>query len=154
MGRWQGDQGDLGKLMSSTDPLPSWKEGAAKTAILQFVRSVREPGESFVLASDRVAAFDNDGTLWCEKPMYVQGYFLLARWREMVEADPSKAKEQPYKALVEKDQEWLAHALDHEPEVIKGVTDAYDAITVQAFEQAVRAFFATAKHPTLGVPYT
>ena len=140
--------------MSSNTPLPSWKEGAAKRAILEFVRSVCEPGESFVLASERVAAFDNDGTLWCEKPMYVQGYFLMARWKEMVEADPSKAKEQPYKALVEKDQEWLAHALDHVPELIKGVTEAYDGISVEEFEQAVREFFAASKHPALGVPYT
>ncbi len=140
--------------MRSKDPLPSWNEGAAKRAILEFVRSVSEPGESFVPASERVATFDNDGTLWCEKPLYVQGYFLMARWKEMVEADPSKAKEQPYKALVEKDQEWLSHALDHVPELIKGVTEAYDGISVEAFEHAVQEFFAAAKHPTLGVPYT
>jgi phosphoserine phosphatase len=140
--------------MSSNDPLPSWKEGAAKTAILQFVRSVREPGGSFVPASERVATFDNDGTLWCEKPMYVQGYFLMARWKEMVEADSSKAREQPYKALIEKDRKWLAHALDHVPELIKGVTEACDGITTEAFEDAVREFFASARHPTLGVPYT
>ena len=140
--------------MSTDDRLPSWRDGATKTAILEFVRSVSEPGRSFVPASERVATFDNDGTLWCEKPIYVQGYFLMVRWKEMVEADPSKAKEQPYKALVEKDQKWLAHALDHVPELIKGVTEAYDGITTEAFEDAVRDFFATAKHPKLGVPYT
>ena len=143
-----------GETMSTDDPLPSWRDGAPKTAILEFVRSVSEPGGSFVPAPERVATFDNDGTLWCEKPTYVQAYFLMARWKEMVEADPSKAKQQPYKALVEKDQTWLAHALDHVPELIKGVTEAYDAITIDAFEDAVHEFFATAKHPTLGVPYT
>ena len=139
--------------MSTDDSLPSWRDGATKTAILEFVRSVTEAGDSFASPEERVATFDNDGTLWCEKPMYVQGYFLMARWKAMVEADPSKAKEQPYKALVEKDQKWLAHALDHVPELIKGVTEAYDGITTGAFEDAVRDFFATAKHPTLGVPY-
>ena len=140
--------------MSSNDPLPSWKEGAAKTAILQFVRSVREPGESFVLASERVAAFDNDGTLWCEKPLYIQADFILRRLAEMARENPALASEQPWKAVVENDREWLVGMLDHVPELIKGVTAAYDAITVDAFEEAVRAFFATAKHPTLGVPYT
>ena len=140
--------------MSSNDPLPSWKEGAAKTAILQFVRSVREPGESFVLASERVAAFDNDGTLWCEKPLYIQADFMLRRLAEMARENPALASEQPWKAVVENDREWLAGMLDHVPELIRGVTAAYDAITTDAFEEAVRAFFATAKHPTLGVPYT
>ena len=72
----------------------------------------------------------------------------------MVEADPDKAKEQPYKAVVENDQVWLASLLDHVPELTKGVTEAYDGITTEAFEQAVNEFFATATHPTLGLPYT
>ena len=65
------------------DPLPSWTDGPAKAQILEFVRSVTEPGRSFMPASDRVAAFDNDGTLWCEKPMSPQADFLLRRWKEM-----------------------------------------------------------------------
>jgi phosphoserine phosphatase len=72
----------------------------------------------------------------------------------MVEADPAKAQEQPYKALVENDQAWLANLLDHVPELVKGVTEAYEGITVEAFDQAVQEFFATAIHPTLGLPYT
>ncbi len=72
----------------------------------------------------------------------------------MVEADPEKAKAQPYKALVENDRAWLAGLMEHVPELVKGVTEAYDWITTQAFEEAVQAFFADARHPTLGVPYT
>ena len=120
----------------------------------RFVRSVREPGESFVPASERVATFDNDGTLWCETPLYIQADFVLRRLAEMARENPALASEQPWKAVVENDREWLAGMLDHVPELIKGVTAAYDAITTDAFEEAVRAFFATAKHPTLGVPYT
>jgi phosphoglycolate phosphatase-like HAD superfamily hydrolase len=136
------------------DPLPSWRQGAPKAAILDFVAQVIEPGESFVPSSERIAAFDNDGTLWCEKPMYPQADFLLRRWKEMVQADPARAKEQPWKAVLEGDQAWLAGILDHVPELTRGVTEAYEGITTEAFEQAVRGFFDAARHPVLGVPYT
>jgi phosphoserine phosphatase len=139
--------------MSTDSPLPSWRDGATKAAILGFVRSVSEPGESFVPPPERVATFDNDGTLWCEKPLYVQADFLFRRWKQMVEEDPAKRAEQPWKAVIEGDQAWLAGLQRRLPELVKGVTEAYDAITTKAFEQAVQEFFATAKHPTLGVPY-
>ena len=98
--------------------------------------------------------FDNDGTLWAEKPLYVQADFVFRRWKAMVEADPEKAKEQPYKALVENDREWLSKLLDHLPELVKGATEAYEGITTSAFEAAVEEFFTTVNHPTLGVRYT
>ena len=135
-------------------PLASWNDGKAKSDILAFVRAVTTPGDGFVPPAERIATFDNDGTLWCEKPMYVQADFVFRRWKAMVDADPAKAKEQPYKALVENDRAWLAGLLDHVPELVKGVTEAYDWITVDEFEDAVRAFFAGASHPTLGRPYT
>jgi phosphoserine phosphatase len=134
--------------------LPSWRSGSAKEAILEFLRSVSEPGEAFVPQPERIATFDNDGTLWCEKPLYVQADFLFRRWREMAEKDPAKGKQQPYKAVVEGDKAWLAGLADHLPELIRGVTEAYEGITTRAFEDAVGEFFATATHPTLGVPYT
>jgi phosphoserine phosphatase len=139
--------------MAGTDLLPSWNDGSAKTTILEFVRSVTQPGDAFVPVPERIATFDNDGTLWCEKPMYVQADFLFRRWREMAEADPAKRQEQPYKAVVEGDREWLARILDHVPELIKGVTAAFGGITTAEFEAAARGFFASASHPTLGVPY-
>lgn len=138
----------------TTPALPSWRDGATKTAILDFVRSVTEPGEAFVPPEERVATFDNDGTLWCEKPMYPQADFLVRRWAEQVKADPARAADQPWKAVAEGDRAWLATATDHLPELVKGVTEAYDDITTAAFEEHVRAFFDEAKHPTLGVPYT
>jgi phosphoserine phosphatase len=104
--------------------------------------------------ADRIATFDNDGTLWCEKPQYGQADFLFRRWKHMIEADPAKAREQPYKAIAENDQAWLSNLLDHVPELVKGAGEAYEGITVGAFEQAVLEFFATATHPTLGLPYT
>jgi len=139
-----------------TDPpdLPSWNDGAAKGAILEFLRSVTTPGDSFVPAAERIAAFDNDGTLWCEKPLYVQADFIFRRFKEMVRDDPRRAEEQPYKALVEGDTAWLADVYAHVPELVKGVTEAFGGITTEAFDAAAREFFTTATHPTLGMPYT
>jgi len=140
--------------MNGNDPLPSWSQGDAKGAILEFVESVTRPGASSVPPAERIATFDNDGTLWCEKPQYVEAEFIFRRWQQIVQADPAKATEQPYKALVENDKAWLTNLLDDVPDLVKGVTEAYEGITVGAFEQAVRQFFATAAHPTLGLPYT
>src|SRR3954469_15828973 len=137
-----------------TEHLRSWNDGAATTAITAFVESVTEPGASFVPPPERIAAFDNDGTLWCEKPNYAQADFLVRRWAEQVEADPAKASKQPWKAVAEGDRAWLAAALDHGPELLQGAMEAYDGITTEAFEAAVRSFFDSTRHPTLGVPYT
>jgi phosphoserine phosphatase len=135
--------------MTSPEILPSWRDGAARTAIVEFVRAVNQPGESFVPAAERIATFDNDGTLWCEKPTYVQAYFVFRRWKEMVEAKPALAEEQPYKALVEGDQAWLSDIYAHAADMIKGATAAYEGVTTGAFEEAVTDFFAAGRHPTL-----
>ena len=140
--------------MANPEALASWCDGPARTAILDFVRSVTERGASFVPPAERIATFDNDGTLWCEKPMYVQADFVMRRWKEMLQAQPELAKEQPYKALAAGDREWLMDLYAHVPELIKGVTEAYEGITVEAFEAAVGDFFKAGRHPTLGVPYT
>jgi len=134
--------------------LPSWNDGPAKKAVLDFVESVVIVGDSFVAPAERIATFDNDGTLWCEKPLYVQADFIFRRFLEMVREDPELAKEQPYKAVAERDMAWLSDVYAHVPELIKGVTSAYEGITTEAFETAVRDFFTSATHPTLGVPYT
>ena len=139
--------------MKDDATLPSWNDGPAKSAILEFVRSVTAAGDSYVPVPERIAAFDNDGTLWCEKPMYVQADFVSRRWKDMVREDPRRATEQPYKALVEGDAEWFADVYAHAPELIKGVAEAYEGITTEAFDAAARDFFASATHPTLGVPY-
>jgi phosphoserine phosphatase len=140
--------------MEDSTTLPNWNDGPAKTAILEFVRSVTTRGTTFVSPAERIAVFDNDGTLWCEQPMYIQADFVFRRFKEMVRQDPERAREQPYKAVVEGDTEWLRDIYAHVPEVIKGVTEAFAGITTEAFDAAVREFFASATHPTLGVPYT
>ena len=140
--------------MSTPDPLPTWNDGTTKHAILTFVESVTTKGASFVPAAERIATFDNDGTLWCEKPMYVQADFILHKWGAMAKQDPKLAQHQPYKAVAEGDAKWLGSITSHVPELVKGVSEAFGGITVDAFDQEVGHFFASAKHPTLGVPYT
>jgi phosphoserine phosphatase len=139
-----------------TEPrvLPGWRDGPARSAILEFVESVTRPGDAFVPPPDRVATLDNDGTLWCEKPLYPQADFIFRRWKAMIHADPELANEQPYKALAEGDFAWLGDMYAHVPELVKGVTAAHEGITVEAFEAAVLEFFSSARHPTLATPYT
>jgi phosphoserine phosphatase len=115
---------------------------------------VTTPGDSFVPPAERVATFDNDGTLWCEKPAYVQADFLVRRLHQMAQEDPSLRDTQPWKASWEGDREWLSAVYDHVPELIDGVTRAYEGIATTEFEAAVRTFFDTVQHPTLGLPYT
>ena len=138
--------------------LESWHDGAATSAIVDFVgRAVADlPPE------ERVAVFDNDGTLWCEKPMYVQLDFLLRRFAEQAEADPALREKQPYRAANTGDLTWLGDAVtkhyqgddgDFEA-LMAAVLSAHHAITVEEHASRVRAFFAEATHPTLGRPYT
>jgi phosphoglycolate phosphatase-like HAD superfamily hydrolase len=146
--------------------LESWTDGpgsSAKAAIVDFVgRVTAEGGPDFVAAEDRVAVFDNDGTLWCEKPMYIQLDFLLRRFKEQAEADPSLREKQPYKAAYTGDLKWLGDTVtkhyqgddtDLKPLVAAILTSQHE-ITVDELRGRFDAFFADAKHPTLGRPYT
>jgi len=138
--------------------LASWRDGPARSAIVDFVeRTVVDlPPE------ERVAVFDNDGTLWCEKPMYVQLDFLLRRFAEQAEADPSLREKQPYRAAYTGDLTWLGDAVtkhyrgddsDLKPLVAAILTSQHD-ITVDELAARFDAFFAVARHPTLDRPYT
>jgi hypothetical protein len=88
--------------------LASWNEGAAKAEVLDFVNRATSEGPDFVAVEDRIATFDNDGTLWVEKPAPPQFDFLLRAWSAAVKADPTLASQQPYKAIVEHDEEFFA----------------------------------------------
>ena len=147
--------------MSSKDLLPSWSEGAAKSAVLGFVESVTRPGASYVPPVDRIAAFDNDGTLWCEKPMPIQFDFILRRLYEMAQADPGLRGRQPWKAAYERDYGWFGtviteHYAGNDASVrtlLAGIFAAYEGISVEDFEAKSDAFLRTAQHPTLGRGY-
>jgi len=139
----------------TADGLASWNDTATRAAIVDFVaRVTTEGGPDFVPPSERIATFDNDGTLWCEKPLYVQADFILRKWRAMAEADASLAQEQPYKAVVEDDRAWLGALTDHVPELVQGVSEAFGGLTTEAFEAEAVEFFENVRHPTLGVAYT
>jgi phosphoglycolate phosphatase-like HAD superfamily hydrolase len=145
-----------------TDPLPSWNEGAAKEAILNFVDQACTPGSSdAVPEAERVAVFDNDGTLWCEKPMPIQLDFILRRLAEMSDNDPALRDRQPWKAAHERDYAWLGQAMvehyagaDTKVKVLgAGVVAAFANITVEEFEEQSATFLRGTQHPTLDRGY-
>jgi phosphoserine phosphatase len=145
-----------------TDPLPTWKDGAVKDAILGYVDQVCSEGSvGWVPAEERVAVFDNDGTLWCEKPMPIQLDFILRRLAEMAELDPALRERQPWKAAHERDYAWLAQVMvEHyagDDTNVKtlgaGIVAAFANITVDEFEERSNMFLRSARHPTLDRGY-
>ena len=143
--------------------LTCWTDGPTKSAIVDFVgRVTAEGGPDFVAPEARTAVFDNDGTLWCEKPMYIQLDFLVRRFAEQANADPSLAEKQPYKAAVHGDLKWIGDAVTKHYQgddadvktLVAAILRAHHDITVDEHAARVSAFFGEAKHPTLGRAYT
>ncbi|MFF0450587.1 HAD family hydrolase [Streptomyces sp. NPDC004609] len=114
-------------------------------------------GPDFVPPADRIAAFDNDGTLWVEQPLAPQFDFVFGHWAEEVRAEPSLADRQPYKALIEKDASFLRGVATQDPQVIESLLKAFArswaGSTPAEFDAQVRAWLATARQPKLGVLY-
>lgn len=143
--------------------LDSWNDGPTKSAIVDFVsRVTTDGGPDYVAPEERVAVFDNDGTLWCEKPAYIQLDFLVRRLREQVAADSSLTIREPYRAAAAGDLDWFGEAVTQhyngDDSAIKAlaaaILSAYEGLTVQEHADRVKAFFAAATHPTLNRPYT
>jgi len=141
-----------------TSTLASWNDGAARQAVVGFVE--RTESEA-VPIEERVAVFDNDGTLWCEKPVPIQADFILRRLFEMAEGDSQLRARQPWKAAYERDHGWLETALvEHYAgddtkvrTLMAGVIAAHSGISVDDFEAEADSFLRTAQHPTLGRGY-
>jgi phosphoglycolate phosphatase-like HAD superfamily hydrolase len=143
--------------------LESWNEGATKSAIVDFVgRITTQGGPDYVEPHQRIAVFDNDGTLWCEKPMYIQLDFLIRRFVEQAKADPALRGRQPYKAAFEGNLRWFGDAVtkhyqgddsDVKP-LVAAILTAHHETTVEQHAGRVSAFFEQATHPTLKRPYT
>jgi phosphoglycolate phosphatase-like HAD superfamily hydrolase len=142
--------------------LATWADGPTKSAIVDFVRRVTaEGGPEYVAPEARVAVFDNDGTLWCEKPMYIQLDFIVRRLAEKAAEAPSLTEQEPYKAAIAGDLEWFGGAItkhyqgdDSDLKVLSGaVMSLHASMTVEQHAARVGAFFTEAKHPTLGRPY-
>ncbi len=144
------------------DGLPSWRDGAAKQAVVEFVARVRgDDGSEPVPVDDRVAVFDNDGTLWCEKPLPIQLDFILRRLVEMAEGEPALRDRQPWKAAYDRDYGWLSAVMaehyagdDRNVRILAGgILAAFDGISVEDFEARSERFLRSAQHPTLGRGY-
>ncbi len=139
-------------LAAVADPLPSWNVGDAKTRIVTFVESVVDPAaDTYVDPGDRIAVFDNDGTLWAEQPVYFQFIFALDRLKEMAAADPAILTTDLLKAAAAGDMEAVAAAGTEGILEIVGVTHA--GISTDDFKAEVRAWLDTARHPATGMAY-
>src|SRR4051812_5750535 len=138
--------------------LSSWRDGVVRKTIVGFVEQTLADD---VPVEERVAVFDNDGTLWCEKPMPVQLDFILRRFVEMAAAEPALRTRQPWKSAYERDYGWYAavmaeHYAGNDTNVrtlAAGVLAAYQGISVEDFEAKSNAFLRSASHPTLGRGY-
>jgi hypothetical protein len=143
----------MGQQTAQTDPLPTWNEGGSKRSILHFVEAVTlTGGAEFVPPLDRIAVFDNDGTLWSEKPLYFQLIFALDRVKALASQHPEWQEQQPFKAVLEDDIDGLV-AMS-----MKALGDIFSAThagnTSGEFAQIVLDWIAGARHPGTGRPYT
>ena len=133
--------------------LRSWNDGAAKGAITRFVASVIDRNSAtYVEPAERIAVFDNDGTLWAEQPLYFQLLFALDRVRDMAAEHPEWREQQPFKAILEDDREKLGQMSLHDVTQIVMVTHA--GMTVDEFSGQVADWLATARHPRFDQPFT
>ena len=142
--------------------LSLWTDGATRSAITDFVARVSDEGGSdYVEPAARVAVFDNDGTLWSEKPLPIQLDFTIRQLARLAAADPTLRDRQPYKAAYEGDQHWMGAAMvkhyhgdDGDLDLLMGaITSAFDTVDVEVYDRQVLAFFDEATHPTLGRAY-
>ena len=132
--------------MSQTDPLPSWHEGSTRSTLEAFIEQA-----DAIPAERRVAVFDNDGTLWCEKPNYTQLDFFVAELRRALAAKPDLAERREYAAILKGDRSAIAElGLDR---VALALVELFAGLTPEEFDQRVLEFVMKAEHPELGVPY-
>lgn len=138
---------------ASSDPLPSWNEGPVKKAILDFVAAVtKEGGPDFVPVPERIATFDNDGTLWVEQPIYTQFAFAMDEVKAKAAKHPEWKTKQPFAAVLSGDL--AALAATGEKGMVEIVAATHSGMSTTDFNKTVKAWLETAKHPRFKVPYT
>jgi phosphoglycolate phosphatase-like HAD superfamily hydrolase len=141
------------RSQTASDPLPSWNDGPTKSSIIEFVQRVTtEGGPGFVPAEERIATFDNDGTLWSEQPVYFQALFALDRVKAMAPQHPEWQQSPAFKAAVAGDMQGLLAT--GEKGVMEVLLTAHAGMAAQDFAASVRDWLATAKHPKTGMPFT
>ena len=143
----------LSLSVAVADPLPSWRDGPTKQAITAFVAAVTQAGGAdFVAPAQRIAVFDNDGTLWVEQPMYTQLAFLLDRVKALAPEHPEWKDTQPFKAAIEGDRKALGEAgMDGLMQLLMAT---HAGMSSEAFEQIAADWIASARHPRFDLPYT
>jgi phosphoserine phosphatase len=133
--------------------LGSWNDGPAKRAILDFVQKTTQDGTpTYIRPEDRIVIFDNDGTLWAEKPMYAEFMFAMDRAKQMAPQHPEWQTEEPFKYLLSGDTE--AFMADREKAVSTVVARMHNGFTTDEYQEIVKEWLRTARHPTTGRPYT
>jgi phosphoserine phosphatase len=142
--------------------LESWREGETRQRIIDFVQRASGAAGDSIPVEERIAVFDNDGTLWTEKPMPTQLHFIVLEWAAAAKADPALADKQPYKAAVTGDFTWLGSAIDKHyagddsdlHTIIGALLTLTAGMSVDEYEQAVDSFYQDAQHLTLKRPYS
>jgi len=138
---------------AQSDPLPSWNDGAAKTSIVDFVARATTPGGAdFVPVDERIATFDNDGTLWSEQPVYFEVAFGIDRIKAMAPHRPEWKTREPFRSVLANDRAVLARF--GKKGMLQILAATHSGMTVAEFEAAVRDWLATARHPRFDRPYT
>src|SRR5437762_11633909 len=133
-------------IAHAQEPLPSWNDGPTKQSITDFVAKVTKEGSpDFVPVAERIATFDNDGTLWAEQPMYFQLFFALDRVKMLAPQHPEWATQEPFASLLKGDVK--AALAGGEPAIVKIVMDTHAGMTSDDFDKIVGDWVATAKHP-------
>ena len=140
-------------IARAADLLPSWNDGKAKQSIVAFVEKVTKPGSpDFVPPAERIATFDNDGCLWAEQPMYFQAFFVFDRIKALSPQHPEWKSQEPFASVLKGDMK--AALAGGERALLEMVMATHAGMTTEEFEQIVKDWIASAKHPTTGKPYT
>lgn len=140
-------------LARAQDALPSWNEGPSKRAIMDFVeRTTTEGSPDFVPPAERIAVFDNDGTLWAEQPAYFQLLFAIDRVKAMADGHPEWNDQEPFKSAIAGDTKALMAA--GEEGLMKILAASHTGMTTGEFADSVREWLQTARHPTTGRKYS
>ena len=140
-------------MAQAKDPLPSWNDGPARRAITDFVaRVTTSGGADYVQPAERIATFDNDGTLWAEQPTYFQLQFALDRIKALAPAFPAWKETQPFQAVLEGDHGALARL--GEKGLLEIIAATHTGITTDEFQATIADWLATARHPRFKRPYT
>ncbi len=140
-------------IVRADDPLPSWNDGKAKQSIITFVERVTTEGSpDYVVPAERIATFDNDGTLWCEQPMYVQAFFVLDRIKQMTPQHPEWKDKEPFASVLKGDMKSALAGGEHA--VVALMAAAHSGMTTDEFEKSVTDWITTNRHPKTGKLFT